>query len=555
MRRASLLLTGLLLTEVASGAQPPSPPSTSETPRPTPLAVLPDGELGEWKGLAPAWVDPSGDGAPSGLDLRELHVADDGEALFLVVDVQRETILQNGPDEPAGTDLTLFLDHDANAATGLPVGGLGAEIEVRFGRKDVLLHGEGDDREVLTPGAFGLQTLPTHSATRFEIRLPLPRGEHAAFRLMLRDGTGDRLPDAGFVTYAPSGARLPPPVPIPLDRPVVEGAGEKAGTVRLFSLNLNRRLDEEDSDPADAEAAARLLRATRPDVIHLQEVYRWNADEVRAWVAEVLPLRPRRRSAASKSDEIEPRWYAAKNADCVTVSRFPITVSAPLDGNLVVALDLPAALASKNRSTDLVVFNAHTPCCEDDAGRDREMDHLAATWRDLLRGRGPFPVARDVAAVFLGDFNLVGFRRQLEALRDGALVDPAAGPRFSPGRSQGSLAVVPLRHSHARHAYTWRDDSSPYAPGRLDWIFYTGDVLEPLRSYILDTTTMPPDALDLWGLEPGDSLRASDHLALVVDFRWRRDQEKSYPPIRKPMASEASRSTPPASNARASARR
>lgn len=541
MTRVLSFTAGLLLAGAASAAQPPSTPTSPETPSPTPLAVLPDGELGEWEGLAPAWVDPSGDAAPGRLDLGELHIADDGEALFLALDVRRETILQDGPDEPAGTDLTLFLDQDADAATGLPVGEMGAEVEVRFGRREVLLHGQGDEPEVLTPGAFGVQTLPTHSATRFEIRLPLPRSHRSSLRLVLRDGTGDRLSDAGFVLYRPSPTPLPPPEPIPLDRPGAEGASEEAGTVRLLSLNFNRRLDEEDSDPADGEAAARLLRATRPDVVNLQELYRWSAEQARAWVAEVLP--PTRRSAASKSDEIEPRWYAAKNADCVTVSRFPITASAPLDGNLVVALDLPAALASKDRSTDLVVFNAHTPCCEDDAGRDREMDHFAATWRDLLRGRGPFPVARDVAAVFLGDFNLVGFRRQLEALRDGALVDPAAGPRFSPGRSQGSLAVVPLRHSHARQAYTWRDDSSPYAPGRLDWIFYTGDVLEPLRSYILDTTTMPPDALERWRLRPGDSLRASDHRVLVVDFRWRRDQEKSYPPIRKPMATEASRST------------
>jgi len=525
LRQASLLLTGLLLAEAASGAQPPSPPSISEAPSPTPLAVLSDGELDEWEGLAPAWVDPSGDAAPSGLDLGTLHLADDGEALFLALDVQRETILQDGPDEPAGTDLTLFLDQDADAATGLPVGEMGAEIEVRFGRREVLLHGQGDEPEVLTPGAFGVQTLPTHSATRFEIRLPLPQNDGGSFRLVLRDGTGDRLPDAGFVLYRPSPTPLPPPEPIPLDRPGAEAASEETDTVRLLSLNFNRRLDEEDSDPADAEAAARLLRATQPDVVNLQELYRWSAEQTRAWVAEVLPIGPTRRSAA-RSDPIEPRWYAAKNADCVTVSRFPITASAPLDGNLVVALDLPDALASTNRPTDLVVFNAHTPCCEDDTGRDREMDHFAATWRDLLRGRGPFPVTRDVAAVFLGDFNLVGFRRQLEALRDGALVAPASGPRFSPGRSQGSLAVVPLRHSHARFAYTWRDDSSPYAPGRLDWIFYTGDVLEPLRSYILDTTTMPPDALRRWGLRPGDSLRATDHRALVVDFQWHHDQRR-----------------------------
>lgn len=519
MKRASLVLTGLVLTGAATAFQAADdlPPSVGD---PTPLAVLPDGEFAEWQGLAPAWIDPTGDGAPGGLDLGALHLADDGEALFLALDVGRETILQNGPDEPAGTDLTLLLDRDADPATGLRIGepraeAMGADIEVRFGGKEVLLHGSGDKPDLLTPGAFGLQTLPTHSGSRFEIRLPLPRGGSPTLRLALRESGGDRLPDSGFVTYTPSRTSLPPPKAIPLDRP--------PGTIRLLSLNLNRRLDEEDRNPADIEAHARILRITRPDVINLQELYRWSAEEARAWVAEVLPLNPEATSAeaASETKPGPPRWYAAKNADCVTVSRFPLTASAAVDDNLIAAFDLPAAPASPNRATDLVVFNAHPPCCEDDAGRDREMDHLAATWRDLMRGRGPFPVAREVAAVFLGDFNLVGFRRQIEALRDGALIDPVNGPRFSPGRAQSSLAVVPLRHSHARFAYTWRDDSSPYSPGRLDWILYTGDVLEPVRSYILDTTTMPSTALERWGLQEADSLRASDHRVLVVDFRWR----------------------------------
>jgi hypothetical protein len=521
LRRAPCLLIGLLLTAWV-GCAPPAP---EESPSPTRVAVLPDGELSEWEGIAPVWVDPSSDGAPGGLDLGALQVTDDGEALFLALDVQRETILQNGPDEPAGSDLTLYLDRDADPATGRPVGEpgteeMGADVEIRFGRKEVVVYGDGDEPERITPGAFGLQTFPTHSATRFEIRLPLPRNDGGSFRFALRDGTGDRLPDSGFVTYTPSRTPLPPPEPIPLDRPEPEEGEGAPKTLRLLSLNLNRRLGDARSDPADAVAHARLLRVTRPDVINFQELYEWSAEQARTWVAEVLPTRPTRRSAASDTEDLsEQRWYAAKSHDCVTVSRFPLTASAPVDNNLVVALDLPDTFTSRHRATDLVLFNAHTPCCENNAGRDQEMDHLAATWRDLMEGRGPFPVDRDVAAVFLGDFNLVGFRRQLAALRDGALVDPADGPDFAPGRARGSLAVVPLRHSHAREAYTWRGDSSPFGPGRLDWVFYTADALEPARSYLLDTTTMPPEALERWGLESTDTTRASDHRAVVVDFR------------------------------------
>ena len=54
-----------------------------------------------------------------------------------------------------------------------------------------------------------------------------------------------------------------------------------------------------------------------------------------------------------------------------------------MDGNLVVHIDLPAAMGRR----DLVLFNAHLPCCDNDAGRDQESDNIAATWRDLLAGQ------------------------------------------------------------------------------------------------------------------------------------------------------------------------
>lgn len=495
IRGAVLLAASFVVTTACSGphrSRMEPQLSSPEIPAPAAsLAVLSDGEFTEWQTLAPAWEDPPGDGAPGGLDLGTLHLADDGEALFLALDVGRETILQNGPDKTAGSDLTLWISEEGR-------GRRGSEVGIRFGRREVLVHRSHRELERLTPGAFGLQTLPTHSSERFEIRLPLDRWPGAdTLRLVLQDGNGDRLPDAGVLIYRPSGEHLPPPEPIPLERP--EG-NTTHSTVRLLSLNLNRRLGDERSDPSDAEAHARILRATQPDVIAFQELYEWSAEQAAEWVTGVLP----------------GPWHAAKSGDCVTVSRFPIADSAPIDNNLVTRIALPETFTAR----DLVLFNAHTPCCDNDEGRDREMDHLAATWRDLLAGRGPFPLDPRAPAIFLGDFNLVGFRRQIEALRDGVFVDPANGPPFSPGRERGSLATVPLRHTHRRLAYTWRNDDSEFPPGRLDWIFYTSDTAEPVRSYILDTTTAPTEVLTGWGLEPDDTLRASDHRVLVADFRF-----------------------------------
>ena len=208
-------------------------------------------------------------------------------------------------------------------------------------------------------------------------------------------------------------------------------------------------------------------------------------------------------------------WEARQQFDCVTVSSFPILDWAPVDQNLVTLVDLPGA------GRDLVLFNLHPPCCDNEDGRDDEFDNLAAAWRDLLAGDFSFSIAEGDAAVFAGDYNLVGFRRQLETLRDGSFIDSAKGPDFSPGRSEGSLRDSPLRHTHRRMAYTWRRATSSFAPGRLDLVLYTGDALELLRGFVLDTGSMPKRPLQALGLEPGDSELASDHLALVVDFSLR----------------------------------
>ena len=68
----------------------------------------------------------------------------------------------------------------------------------------------------------------------------------------------------------------------------------------------------------------------------------------------------------------------------------------------------------------------------------------------------------DVSGPFdpFGDYNLVGFRRQLESIRDGVFVDPSHGANFAPGRGEGSLRDPPLRHTDRRMAYTWRRASS-----------------------------------------------------------------------------------------------
>jgi endonuclease/exonuclease/phosphatase family metal-dependent hydrolase len=301
------------------------------------------------------------------------------------------------------------------------------------------------------------------------------------------------LPAAGPVTIELAEA----------DVPQVEALGiERAdrGDVRVLSHNIHYNRPIGDPGPFH-----RYLTALSPDLVNLQEVWLWDAEETKKFVTEIL------------DPEKKTTWHVAKVEDCVTISRWPILETAAVDGNLISLIDLPENLSSNN----LVLFNAHTPCCGHNDRRDYEHDHMAATWRDLLNGVGPFPIGKDTSVIMLGDFNMVGYARQLHSLKEGDIFDNQLfGPDFQPDRAVGFFRVAPLRHTHSRAIYSWRNDLERYPPGRLDYIFYGPSQAKLKNNFTLYTPDLPQDALDKYGLKKTDSL-VSDHLVQVADFEFR----------------------------------
>lgn len=459
--------------------------------------IVMDGRFDDWKGVRVARADPAGDGAADGVDLGRLWLASDSDALYLRFEVGRETLLQNRPTESIGNLLRLYLDLDSKTVTGLPLEGLGVDLEVRFGEREVIAYDEGGVATSLAPGGSGLINLPTHSAETFEVKVPLPATPGAKpgklkprkVRLVLREEVdgGDRLPGGGSLRVKTSKKELPATAAIGLER-----AGD--GVLRVMTMNV------EDTFGAKPGIHRRYLEAVRPDVIHYQEMTDFTADKAREFVESVLPLPGGR------------RWEAAQSADCATVSSYPILDSVPIDGNLVAYVDLPAAMTSR----DLVVFNLHPPCCDNDAGRDQEIDRVMETWRDLLNGSGPFAIGANDAMVLAGDLNLVGFRRQFEAIRDGHLI--GSGESFAPAREAGSLGLAWGRHTHQRTVHTWRRSTSAFVPGKLDFLFFTPDVVTLEKAFVVDTETMAKRYRRRAGFRKADSLNASDHLAEVADL-------------------------------------
>lgn len=467
----------------------------------TALPIGVDGFFADWKKIPPTHVDPVGDGPAGSVDLERLFVANDGEALFVRFDVGRETILQNGPGEAAGNSLRLLIDLDGSVSTGKPELGLGAEIEIGFGSRTVQVFNSTGVPTDSTPEPLGITALPTHSATEFELRVPFAAAGSqgivdrltagGSISMVLEQVNGDRQPDSGTIEYTTStrAVKSLKAIKLPKKRPKY---------FRLMTTNVEQTTIEREPD-----TYTRLLQAVEPDIVAFQEIYEWSAEGVRRLVVDALPLPDNR------------RWEAFRVEDTVTVSSYPIVSGAGIDGNQVVLIDLP------NRKTrhDLVLFNAHSPCCNNNAQRDVEHDNLMLVWRDMLAGQGPFPVQARDWVVITGDLNMVGFRRQLDVLLNGTFIDPNNRPDFAPGRARGSLKSAKLRHTHTRSTVTWRSGTSSYSPGKLDYIIYSKDVARLKKNYVLDTAEMPDEVLAAAGLERSDSLTASDHLAMVADFK------------------------------------
>ena len=448
------------------------------------LSITVDGMFDDWGQAAPLHVDPQGDSAVQ--DLGALYVANDDARLFFRLELNRETIFQNSPTDPAGNDLLLYLDTDDSAGTGLVsrnsrintalifVNHHIAESTVRLAYFYLILY----QNEVTV----------THSAETFEIafsrdRAPLQGSSAVAFYFQV--GSSDVLPDTGALHYS-FAAGAAEAEPIPLER-------QNPADVRVLSWNVRN-----DSPAGNPAPFRRILQATRPDIVNFQEVYNWDADGTRAFV----------------EDALGGDWFATKVSDCVTVSRWPLPHSAASNGNLVCLVDLPPSISGR----DMVLINAHTPCCSNNDGRDQEHDRLSSTWRGLMEGTGRFPTRGDETVVMVGDFNMVGFVRQLHTLRDGDIIsEPEYGPDFAPAREAGSLTAAPLRHTNSRQTFTWANPYGAFAPGRLDYILVGEDAAALKRNYGLYTPEMPADTLETHGLLANDSL-GSDHVPLIADL-------------------------------------
>ena len=453
-----------------------------------------DGLFDDWAEVAPAHQDPAGDGGSNGVDFQRLWIADDQRFLFLRFELGAETDLSEN------NGLRIYLDTDANSQTGLAIAGIGAELEWRMGSRSGTFYYQGQSS--VQHDDLRFREAPTITASMLELafgRDTLPDGAHPLFigptvRVVLRDTTGgDQLPDSGgTLSYTLDQGELPPESTIPLERVCT-------ADLRLTTYTV---LGDSPWDSGQEPRFGRQLAAVAPDILNFQEIYSHSATQTAELVERWVPAGPGQ------------SWHAAKNSDCITVSRYEIIGTWTLDSNLAVLLDTSAVLGS-----ELLIINAHLPCCANDSGRQAEIDRIMAFIRDAQQPGGPLDLPPNTPILITGDLNLVGLSQQLTSLCNGDIVNEGTfGPDFLPDWDGSELANSISRQTEKRMGYTWRNDSSSYWPGQLDYVIYTDHVLTPGNNFILYTPEMSPENLGAHGLLSTDSL-ASDHLLFCTDFR------------------------------------
>lgn len=460
-------------------------------------AITMDGRFDDWTSGLSTFTDNNAPAA--GIDLLSMQVTNDADYLYIRLDVGSEIDLL---DDLVPQTIRLYIDADNASGTGTAVqSGYGADLQVKFDSRTCTQW--APTATTVSWSALDLVPLPTTTSTTFEIALArnaIPDGVHPAFtaptiKILFRESdNGDQMPNSGTVfSYTFDETPVVPLTPIALAR-------ASPTDVRMLAWNV---LGDGITNAAKQGQYQRLLTAIAPDVIGFSECVTSTATQVKTRLDAWIPLGG-------------SGWYVVKDDyDMVIASRWPITQSWPsLTRQFAALVDLPSAYV-----TDLLFTAAHLHCCTADANRQNEADEYVRFVQDAMNAGGAFTLPVNTPMIYAGDLNSVGYAQQLSTLLTGDVVDNATYGPDGPMDWDGSAATqANALHTHARMAYTWRNNSSSYPSGRLDHILFA-DAAAPLtKSFVMRTESMPASVLTSLGLMSTDASMASDHLPLVGDF-------------------------------------
>jgi exonuclease III len=458
-------------------------------------SIVIDGDTSEWPGNAAAFADE-----------HYLYIR------FTVADEQ--FTLQS-----AKRSVALAVDCDNDPATGKPMTlsgtAIGADLMAIFspnGKNGVELVGlnSAGQRTPLEASNYDFVIAPTYASSWYEARISrtpdkndglpatglLAPGSIRGFAAVL--GSNDSIAAASEVfevktdPVCPGGKRLTaedPPAP---------------GTDSIRVLSWNIEMSKPVENPAPF---ARIIAATKPDVLLLQEWDKGDAAAVQTWF----------------TTNIGGTWYVAKapgtmanGGGVLIASRFELT---PGPSEPITCTYRNDKGEDETRPVRFVSATINTPIgpvlagsvhlksrgTKDSVEDRRRMAECRAINKAMSeRAAASSPPIRLVA----GDMNLVGSRPPIDLLRASIDTD---GTDMS--------AADAMVHGDQAY-YTWKDSGTPFTPGRLDWMVYSDATVKSRQAFVLDTSRLSTEVLTKLKLEAGDSA-AADHLPVIVDFAKR----------------------------------
>ena len=455
-----------------------------------------DGLFNDWGNVPVAYQDIDNDHVDA--DYSTLKITYDSEFLFIYINFhENEYLMQNW------NDFHLYIDSDNDQSTGNLIRGVGADLIWSFGGRSGKQYINGQESTVYQ-NDLTLRIAPTVTSSEFEIAIaressPLTLNNQQIMTQgkiifsELEEGIGDFIPDElGGVSFSIGEDFIIGPEPITIER-------LNESDLRVVSYNT---LNEGILDSDRQDHFKRILQTIDPDIIALQEHSDW--DEIHDIIQSWFP---------------QEQWYASWTyRDLVILSRFQIIH----DANIISSERTMAALldTEDELGKNLLIFNSHLSCCDNDEGRQEQVDEFSSVWRNWVQnGNGPFELEYGTPFIHLGDFNYVGYNQQVETIKTGDIINENDfGVDFLPDWDSTAIIDLFSRQTHKRMGYTWRNDGSSFNPGKLDYIFYSDASIDTGKHYILNTLAIDQTALDNYNLQLDDTQEASDHLPLVFDI-------------------------------------
>ncbi len=461
--------------------------------------ILIDDDFSDWENTSVAFSDAIGD-TGNNVDFGNLWISNDDKYLFFRFEVSEEISLQGD------NAIAFYLDADNDNETGFSVGGIGAELIYNLGNQVGNVYVDGTTITNIGHADINLVTAPTVTSNQFEIAISRDlvfSGEDLfsgnEIRIWFRNNVtgGDRLPDGEESVLYTINEDLDPLPDFTIDKP-------EAAQLRILSYNVLR----DDMFELSLQGSyRRILNAIIPDIIGFQEIYDNSSLQTKNLVESFLP---------SASGE---QWYHSKvPPDIITISRYPIletyNINEAGSGNGAFLIDLEPAT-----NTKMLLIVAHLPCCNNNSQRQDEIDAIMAFVRNAKDGTGPITISPNDPIVILGDMNLVGFEQQQNTLLTGNIVDESEwGADFSPDWDGTELEDARPLATNTPLGFTWYSPGSNFSPGRLDYVLYSGSVMDLKNSYALFTPELNQNELLQYDLASQDAVAASDHLPIVADF-------------------------------------